>query len=136
MKWSNRQFGEFEYSPELVLNFPEGLIGFEHLQRYILINDEDSQPFLWLVSLEDADVSFPVISPHAFVADYDNEVHKKSDETVLTIVSLREKMEDSTVNLRSPIMIANTTGRQIVMESDTYPFQFPFLTSASISERG
>lgn len=136
MKWSNKQFGEFEYLPEHVLMFPDGLIGFEQLQKYILINDEDSQPFLWLVSLEDADVSFPVIAPHAFVADYDKELHKKPEETILTIVSLREKMEDSTVNLRSPIIIAQSIGRQVVLENDAYPFQHRFLSSASIAEKG
>ncbi|HVN48893.1 MAG TPA: flagellar assembly protein FliW [Bacteroidota bacterium] len=136
MKWSNRQFGEFEFLPEHVLTFPDGLIGFEQLQKYILINDEDSQPFLWLVSLEDADVSFPVIAPHAFVAKYDEEVHKKPDETMLVIVSLREKMEDSTVNLRSPIILANSMGRQVVLENDGYPFQYRFLKSASTAEKG
>ena len=136
MKWSNRQFGEFEYLPEHVLTFPEGLIGFEQLQKYILINDEDSQPFLWLVSLEDADVSFPVITPQVFASQYDREVQKKPDDTVFTIVSLREKLEESTVNLRSPIIINNSTGRQIVLENDEYPFQFPLLTTASAVEEG
>ena len=136
MKWSNRQFGEFEYLPEHILTFPEGLIGFEQFQKYILINDEDSQPFLWLVSLEDANVNFPVIAPHAFVVEYDKEVHKKPEETILTVVSLREKLEDSTVNLRSPIIIAKSIGRQVVLENDVYPFQYPFLTSASTAEKG
>jgi flagellar assembly factor FliW len=136
MKWNNRQFGEFEYLPEHVLTFPEGLIGFEQYKKFILINDEDSQPFLWLVSLEDADISFPVIAPHAFVAEYDKDIHKKPEETILTIVLLREKMEDSTVNLRSPIIIANTTGHQVVLENDSYPFQYPLLTFASTPEKG
>jgi flagellar assembly factor FliW len=136
MKWNNRQFGEFEYLPEHVLTFPEGLIGFEQYKKFILINDEDSQPFLWLVSLEDADISFPVIAPHAFVAEYDKDLHKKPEETILTIVLLREKMEDSTVNLRSPIIIANTTGHQVVLENDSYPFQYPLLTFASTPEKG
>jgi flagellar assembly factor FliW len=136
MKWNNRQFGEFEYLSEHVLTFPEGLIGFEQYQKFILINDEDSQPFLWLVSLEDADISFPVIAPHAFVAEYDKELHKKPEETILTIVLLREKIEDSTVNLRSPIIIANTTGHQVVLENDSYPFQYPLLTFASTPEKG
>jgi flagellar assembly factor FliW len=136
MKWSNRQFGEFEYLPEQMLNFPEGLIGFEQLKKFILINDEDSQPFLWLVSLEDANVCFPVIVPHAFVAEYDKEVHKKTEESILAIVSLREKMEDSTVNLRSPIIIGDMIGHQVVLENDSYPFQYPFLTSPSLAEKG
>ena len=136
MKWSNNQFGEFEYLPEHILTFPSGLIGFERFQKYILINDEDSKPFLWLVSLEDADISFPVIAPHAFIAEYDKEVHKKPEETILTVVSLREKLEESTVNLRSPIIIANSFGHQVVLENDSYPFQYPFLAPASIPEKG
>ena len=59
MKWKNRQFGELEFDDEHVLTFPQGIIGFEDYRRFILINDEDSQPFRWLVSIEDEDLSFP-----------------------------------------------------------------------------
>jgi flagellar assembly factor FliW len=137
MKWKNVQFGEFEYNPEHVLEFADGLIGFEAYRKYILINDEDSQPFVWLVSLEDPELSFPLIDPMSVLNSYICEPAKQ-DTTVLVIASLRENIEQSTVNLRSPLVIENQTqkGRQIILENNVYPFHQPLFTSASIHQKG
>ena len=137
MKWHNMQFGEFEYAPEHILAFPDGLIGFEQFKKYILINDEDSQPFLWLVSLEDPGVSFPLIDPMSVLSDYATS-QPDQDSTVLVVASLREKIEQSTVNLRSPIVIKNATqvGHQIVLENNAYPFQQPLFVSAQSQLKG
>ena len=42
MKWRNIQIGEFEYDSKHIITFPEGLLGFEDLHKFILINDEQS----------------------------------------------------------------------------------------------
>jgi flagellar assembly factor FliW len=124
MKWNNVQFGEFEYSLEHVLVFPDGLIGFEEYQKYILINDEDTQPFVWLVSLEDESLSFPLIDPRTILSAYVVEPEQK-DATILAVASLQKDVEESTVNLRSPIIIGNTSkkGKQIILDNGAYPFR-------------
>lgn len=131
MKWKNRQFGELEFDDEHVLTFPEGIIGFEDCRRYVLINDEDSQPFRWLVSIEDEDISFPLLNPKIFVPDYDAGKSQKDDATILAVASLSKEIERSTVNLRSPVIIMNKskTGKQVILDKEAYALQHPlFLT--------
>ncbi|HOV98949.1 MAG TPA: flagellar assembly protein FliW [Bacteroidota bacterium] len=138
MKWNNIQFGEFEYEKEHVLHFPEGLFGFEDLHKFILINDEQSEPFLWLVSLEDEQVSFPVLEPHALVPTYSLGTEDKGDTSLLVIVVLKNPLEESTVNMRSPIVIKNATqeGKQIVLENEEYPFYYPLFQQSTESTKG
>jgi flagellar assembly factor FliW len=127
MKWKNRQFGEFEFDDDHVLTFPEGIIGFEECRRFILINDEDSQPFRWLVSIEDEDLSFPLINPKILVPEYKAGNRKKDDSTILVVATLNKEIENSTVNLRSPVIIMNEsrTGKQIILEEEAYALHYP-----------
>lgn len=127
MKWRNIQIGEFEYDSKHIITFPEGLLGFEDLHKFILINDEQSEPFLWLVSLEDEAISFPVLEPHTVFPSYTTGVFEDKESTILVLVSLKPSLEESTVNLRSPIIISNETqeGRQVVLENEEYQFQHP-----------
>ena len=134
MKWKNRQFGELEFDDEHVLTFPEGMIGFEDCRRFILINDEDSQPFRWLVSLEDEDLSFPLLNPQMLVADYLAGNLQKPGATILVVATLNKEIEHSTVNLRSPVVIMNEnrTGKQIILEEESYNLRHPlFVVSQS-----
>jgi flagellar assembly factor FliW len=138
MKWNNIQFGEFEYGEEQIITFPEGLIGFEQLKKFILILDEDSQPFRWLVSLEDSDISFPVIEPHALAPEYVVPNVEPTTHTVLVVVTLREPLEHSTMNLRSPLILENQSqhGRQVILDNDAYPFQFSLFSSELSTVKG
>lgn len=138
MKWKNIQFGEFEYAPEHIITFPEGLLGFEDLHKFILINDEQSEPFLWLVSLEDEAISFPVLEPHSLLPTYTTGMFDSDAFTTLVVVSLKPTVEESTVNLRSPIIITNETqeGKQVVLENETYQFQQPLFQLTTESSKG
>ncbi len=129
MIWKNRQFGALEYESHHVVTFPDGLAGFEHSIRFLLVNDETSQPFLWLVSLEDPDLCFPMIDPTILMPDY--AVADAKNTTVLNMVSLRTPVEDSTVNMRSPILVEHEQqiGRQIVLENDRLPFRRPLFAA-------
>jgi flagellar assembly factor FliW len=137
MKWNNVQFGEFEYDQEQVLVFPEGLIGFEEFQKYILINDEETEPFLWLVSLEDEELSFPLIEPQVVLSSYKIEPAPQ-DATILAIASLQKDVEESTVNLRSPLIIENKSqkGKQVILDNSAYPFQQLLFPTPIIAQKG
>jgi len=60
-------FGKVEVSPENVITFPNGLVGFEDLKRYMLVHEADAGEVasFTLLSLEDAAVAFQIIDPHA-----------------------------------------------------------------------
>ena len=63
MKFTNRQFGELEFDDDHVVTFPVGLIGFERHRKFLIVDDVDSEPFRWLVSLEDGDRASPFSIP-------------------------------------------------------------------------
>lgn len=138
MKWKNRQFGELEFDDEHVLTFPQGIIGFEDYRRFILINDEDSQPFRWLVSIEDEDLSFPLLNPLLFFPNYRAGNQQKEDSTILVVATLNKEIKNSTVNLRSPVIIMNEsrTGKQIILEEETYALQHPLFVAPQSPVKG
>ncbi len=125
MKYFNHHFGEFEFEEKHIVDFPEGIIGFENLKKFIVVDDEDSQPFRWLVSIEDSNFSLPLIEPNLIIPDYyiPKMPGKKS---VFVVATLREPFEDSTLNLRSPIIIDNDTqvGVQIILEDEKLRYDF------------
>ena len=138
MKWKNRQFGELEFTEDLILTFPEGIIGFEECRRFVLINDEDSQPFRWLVSIEDESLSFPLLNPKIILPAYDAGKWHNDRSTVLVVATLGKEPEDSTVNLRSPIVIANgeMTAKQVILEDERYDFRHPLFAAPTSSVKG
>ncbi|MBI5463827.1 MAG: flagellar assembly protein FliW [Ignavibacteriales bacterium] len=137
MKFNNHQFGEFEYDAEHVLQFPDGIIGFEGNKKFIVVNDEDSEPFRWLVSLEDSELSFPMLDPALLNAEYENVVPNGKGATIFVVASLHDDPARSSVNLRSPIVIdpASRTGRQVILDEDQFSVQYP-LFAAQVQTEG
>lgn len=109
------RFGTLEIEADAVLSFPRGLIGLGG-SRYALLSTDAESPFSWLHSVEDPDVALPVTRPWEFFPDY--EVVLSDDEAaslglggdvpadVWVTVRASERVEDFTVNLRAPIVVA------------------------------
>lgn len=133
MKFTNRQFGEMSFEETHILNVPEGIIGFGEYKKYLIVDDEDSQPFRWLVSLEDPDLNFALISPDLIVEKFQSSVFNDADVTVFCLVALKEPWTTSTMNLRSPFVIDNKSrvGRQMILEDESLSMQYPLFTRFS-----
>lgn len=129
MKFINRQFGELEFEEKHIVHFPHGIIGFEYCKKFIVVNDEETEPFGWLVSVEDEEVSFPLLEPSVLLPYYVEKIEKGEDVTIFIIATLRENVEESTVNLRSPIVIDNKTqtGEQIIVEDESLSMRYPLI---------
>jgi flagellar assembly factor FliW len=135
----NSQFGELTIDPARIIAFPEGILGFEDLKRYAIQVFEDYEPFHWLISVDDPEVLFPIISPKLVKEDYNPEVHQEDvrllgdfkDEDLLMylIVTLGSGEHQVTANLKGPLFInqAEAMGQQVVLESDEYPLKYVFL---------
>ena len=137
MKWINKQFGELEFEEKHVVYFPEGLIGFEECKKYLIINDESSEPFRWLVSVEDDEIAFPLLEPELVYEGYGVKFHFTENDTLFSVVSIKSDMALSTVNLRSPLVINSTdrNGRQIVLDEDELQVRTPLSQlAATIAE--
>lgn len=130
MKFTNRQFGEMEFGDKHVLRFQEGIIGFGDSRDFLIVDDEESQPFRWLVSLEDSDLSFAMIEAGLVLSDYEEKYFGGKNVSVFLFVALREPVEESTMNLRSPLVIDNSSrsGQQVVLEDEALSMRFPLFT--------
>jgi flagellar assembly factor FliW len=137
MKFANRQFGELEFDDNHVIEFPAGLIGFEQRRKFLIVDDVDTEPFRWLVSLEDAALSFPLLDPGLLLPGYAPGEATGGSRTVFVIATLRPAGETSSVNLRAPLVIDNATrsARQVVLDDEGLPLAFP-LAPASQAPAG
>lgn len=126
------------------LFFPVGILGFPESRRYRLERyrpeDGSESPFLTLKCL-DQDLSFALIYPRSLGLDYRLPVSGLMLETLsaasaeklsaLLIVTLRERIEDITVNLQGPLVInpASSLGLQLVVEH--YALRYPLIQVAA-----
>lgn len=133
MKWNNIQFGELEFEEKHVLNFPYGLIGFEENKKFLVVNDEESEPFRWLVSLDDPELSFPLIDVSSN-PEISKKYFPKENVTLFAVASIKEQLDESTVNMRSPIVIDNSDrkGKQVVLEDDLLMVRTPLTTFTTV----
>jgi flagellar assembly factor FliW len=130
-----RQFGPIEITDEDIVRFPKGILGFEELEQYVIIDHTDSQPFRWLQCVDAPDLAFVVVNPIIFFPDYRVEVHAKEvadigvddphDVEILVIVTIPPQIEQMAVNLQGPILInaTNRTAKQLVLTNSEYTVQ-------------
>jgi flagellar assembly factor FliW len=137
MKINTIRFGEIDISEEKVLKFENGLPGFYECTRFTIISSEETDPFLWLQSLDEPDVALAVVNPFRLFPDYTPIVNEDdmeslgnpSDEDVLalTVAVIPVKYENMTTNLVSPILINLKTNQahQVIMENSQYQIKQP-----------
>ena len=130
--------------PEQEIYFPAGILGFPACHRYKLARFNagtgDESPFLLLNSL-DQDLSFPLIHPDSIALQYRFPVDgallsalaaRESSELVpLLIVTVRERLEEITLNLQGPLIVnpISSLGLQLVIED--YPLRHPLFKATS-----
>lgn len=116
------QFGDIPVEPRHIFTFADGLLGFEDLHEYILINDESTAPIRWLISLDNPDIGFPVISPLYIDPNYSagKDYTDTNRYTPLVIITLAHT--GMTANLKAPVVldIETQNGKQVIMSSDKY----------------
>lgn len=129
MEINTRYFGVIEYQESDVIKFPVGIVGFEEYSDYILLRfAEDNQVMFCLQGIDEQAPVFIVFNPFEIVKDYEpilsetdmEELKCTSDENVdyYVIAKVGKSMQDTVVNLKSPIAInlENKLAKQIVMD--------------------
>ncbi|AFN75396.1 flagellar assembly protein FliW [Melioribacter roseus P3M-2] len=125
MKLKTKQFGEIEFSDDLILNFKEGLVGFETLRKFILIKPEDTL-FYWLNSVENPDIAFPLFGLRLI----DEEYPQIENHEAFGIVILNPDPLKITVNMKAPVYINqdNKTGYQKILDDEKYSLYYNLFT--------
>jgi len=72
--YRSARFGRFEIEDGAALRFPDGVAGLSHLEWFAILKRRADSVFLWLQSLDDADVALPIVLPWAFHWDYEIEL--------------------------------------------------------------
>ncbi|MBM4054186.1 MAG: flagellar assembly protein FliW [Planctomycetes bacterium] len=138
-KLKTEKLGELSYNKEDVIRFEDGIVGYEELKQFVLINFPDCRPFEWLVSVDNPIVAFPVINPMPLFTDYNplkaikdvsalGVKDKKKIET-FCIVNVGEDTSNVTINLKGPILVnmENNKGKQFVLTEDFYTLHYPLI---------
>lgn len=132
-------FGEVELADEKVLDFPNGLIGFEDYKKFAIMYDEEDKGttrISWLQSLDEPLLALPVIDPLAIVGEYVPVIEDEllaalgnpADEDLLFLLAMTvpSDMTKVTANMKAPIIINASTkkGVQLIVENEDYPVKF------------
>lgn len=131
MKIKTKPYGEIEVDEKQRLYFPEGIIGFEEVHHYYLLDSKEG-PFYWIQAEGYPELAFLLIDPRTFMEDYKLTV-KKSDLQSLkletekdlldfAIVTVPEDPDKISANLMGPIIINRKTkiAKQVISENDEY----------------
>lgn len=127
------RFGKIEINEDKIIEFKEGIPGFDIEHEFVIIPYNEESPFVFLQSLNTATLSFIMVDPFTFFSDYefvlDDELLSKMQITkneelmvfsFLTIPS--EDISEITTNLLAPIIINKNTlqAKQIILENTKY----------------
>src|SRR5919206_5290550 len=75
------RFGTIEIPTHAVVEFPNGLIGLGG-SRYVLIARDESNPFVWLHSVDDPSLALAVTNPFQFFPEYEVELADAEAERI------------------------------------------------------
>ena len=132
MKVDTTRFGTLDIADEEVLEFPEGLIGFENCTRYAIVDRLEGKPVWWLQSLDRPAVAFILTDPIAVVPQYRPQISRGDldelglatlDEAELHVMLVvPQDPKEITANLLGPLVInpRKRLGKQVVLHNSTY----------------
>ena len=139
MKVKTERFSELEVDKGDLIHFKHGLFGeqFERLRKFFVVDPGDRTFILWLQSVEEPKVAFPVLEPKIFCPNYVVKLlpleleglglESVSEASVYTILTIpRGDVTKMSANLKAPIVIngRNREGRQIVLQDSQLTSDF------------
>lgn len=121
--------------------FEKGIPGFEDIKEYELKDLESNPIFKELNSTTQKGLGFVVISPFDIDKNYEIDLNDSlikelkldspKDVMVLNILTLGATLQNTTVNMKAPILINvnNGLGKQIILQNERYEIKRPLLRS-------
>jgi flagellar assembly factor FliW len=130
VKVSTTRFGEIQCDKSDILTFPEGILGFETHKTFTIVDPNDHTFVMWLQSVEDGQVAFPIIEPKIFAPDHSIkllsyelqsiQVDHVDKLKVFCILTIPQDVTKISANLKAPIVINSERrlGKQVVLQDN------------------
>lgn len=137
------RFGQVQLETNDQITFPDGILGFAELKKFVLLDDPNDEIFAWLQSCEEPGIAFPVLEPELFVENYKVNLAKSDMEALgltpsegekalailsyFTIVTFPEDATKMTANLKAPVLVNRATriARQVVLQDNAWAIREP-----------
>ncbi|WP_182199664.1 flagellar assembly protein FliW [Paraliobacillus salinarum] len=141
MNIQTKYHGQIDIENDNILTFPQGIPGFVNEKKFVLLELPGNSVFQVLQSITTSALGFIVINPyqiyHDYAFDLDNhiiealEIKSPEQVKVVSIVSLKEPFEQSTINLQAPIIInhVNNLAKQYITNEKKHLIKAPLQPS-------
>ena len=135
--FTTTRFGDQEAPVDMIVEFPDGLLGFPDCRRFIIVQNPSGGPFQWLQSIDEPGLAFVVAEPMEFFENYDVPAKAAElesiglsvidDAVVLVLLVVPSDPTLITANLQGPIVINPEArlGKQLVLQVPEYTTSRP-----------
>lgn len=137
MKVKTGRFGELTIDANEIITIKNGIFGFPNDTRFCLVDPADDTLILWLQSLDNPEVAFPLLEPKIFKTDYsvrlsgselrELELDNINQSAVFSILTIPSDITQMTANLKAPLVInlKRQVARQVVLQENEYQLKHP-----------
>ena len=139
-----RNFGRLEYGAEAVLSFPAGLYAFEDQKEFLVIEQSESAPIVFLQSLSEPGLSFMMLPVQVVDPAYrltlseedfsalgfpEGQAPQLGRDITCLILLTAGRDQSATCNLLAPVVInhASRRGLQLIQIDSGYSHQHPLV---------
>jgi len=126
------RFGQLSVGNNEIISIPQGILGFPQYKKFCLVDPGDDTLILWLQSLENPSIVFPLLEPKIFKPDYaarlsatelrELKLENINQSAVFGILTIPEDVSQMTANIKAPLVInlKEQLARQVVLQENEY----------------
>ena len=131
------RFGQLTVGDEETILIPQGILGFPDYRQFCLIDPGDEILIVWLQSLDNSEIAFPLLEPKIFKTDYsarlsgselrELKLENINQSAVFSILTIPEDITQMTANLKAPLVInlKEKIAKQVVLQENEYNIKHP-----------
>lgn len=141
------RFGRVTYDAMDVIAMPAGMPPFLDAHSFVLISNDEEEPFVWFQSLDDPALALALAPLAAVFPDHDARIRESlaqrspSDTqerlAIFGVVVLHPDPDRMTINLAAPLVVDldEMTARQIVLDAPVRMTQHPLIETLNSSKQ-
>lgn len=126
------RFGQLTVSDNEHILIPHGVLGFPEYTKFCLVDPGDDTLIMWLQSLENPEIAFPLLEPKVFKPDYSTrlsaaelrelKLENINQSAVFSILTIGEDITQMTANIKAPLVLnlKQQIAKQVVLQENEY----------------